>query len=136
MRKTYTFILAIALLSLSILAPTSKVSAYYYDTSHTMSDAKAGTSAYYTGIITTAAPSTKIHKFTTHRTGKVLITVLHTNYGGPLNIQVLDSNFNVIPNHNSGIDVLPNETYYLKVSLTGANHPDGASYIYMGHFVV
>ncbi|REK76767.1 hypothetical protein [Paenibacillus paeoniae] len=138
MKKTYTFILAIALLSLSILTPTSKVSAYYYDTSHTMSDRLVGGSTFYNGSIGTFGPGVRIHKFTTHRSGTALFSVVHTNYGGPLLIQVLDSNFNVIPNHyhTNGLVVQANETYYLKVTLTGTSHPNGASYVYMGHYVV
>ncbi|WP_028561564.1 hypothetical protein [Paenibacillus pinihumi] len=128
--------LVFTLLSLVILMPTNKVSAYYYVTSHTMSDVKVGGAVFHTGNITPFDPSTKIHQFTTHRSGTALFTVVNTNYGGPLQVQVLDSNFNVIPNHNNGINVLANQVYYLKVTLTGANHPNGASYVYMGHYVV
>jgi len=134
MRKAYTFILAIALLSLSIFTPTSTVSAY--DTSHSMSDVTTGPAVFHTGQITAFGSSSKLHKFTTHRSGTALITVVNTNYGGPLQIQLLDAHYNVIPNHNSGITVQANQTYYLKVSLTGPNHPNGASYVYMGHYVV
>ncbi|REK76766.1 hypothetical protein DX130_06955 [Paenibacillus paeoniae] len=81
-------------------------------------------------------PGVKIHKFTTHRSGTAIFSVVYTNYGGPLQVEVLDSNFNVIPNHYhpNGLSVQANETYYLKVTLTGTSHPNGASYVYMGHY--
>ncbi|GKU78902.1 hypothetical protein [Paenibacillus sp. L3-i20] len=137
MKKAYTFIIAIALLSLSIITPSGKVSAYWYDTEHTMSNVNQ--SVFYTGTLTPNSPGTRIHKFTTHRAGTALFTIVHTNFGGPLQTQLLDSNFNVIPNGsgNGGINVQANQVYYLKVTyLNGPTHPNGASYVYMGHYVV
>ncbi|WP_147384534.1 hypothetical protein [Paenibacillus sp. 1011MAR3C5] len=100
-----------------------------------MSDVLVGGAVFHTGQITPFGSSTKLHKFTTHRSGTALITVVNTNYGGPLQVQLLDANYNVIPNHNNGISVQANQTYYLRVTLTAPTHPNGASYVYMGHYV-
>lgn len=133
MKKAYTFIIAIALLFTSIVLPVGEVSALTYNTSHNISN--VGPEVIYTDTISTGPINYKIHKFTATRNGRAIIKVLQTYTGGPLQVELLDANFNVIPNGTnfSGINVLANQVFYLKV--TNPPQAVAAAYTYMGHYI-
>ncbi|MGR7944705.1 hypothetical protein ACU063_09540 [Paenibacillus sp. M.A.Huq-81] len=127
MRKIVGLALIVAALIVSLFSSSS---VYAANTSHQLS---SGNPVYYQST-TGAGSSYSLHEFYAYKSGTALIIYLGSTAGGSFGWQVLDANFNVVPNPQNGIQVSPGDVYYLKVYQTGWPEAIGG-YVYMGHYV-